>query len=93
MCLLIFAKVMIFPISSCCGDGSLPLPVEGTSGRYASRYGDALMSEHFLYGAQIGAALEKMRGKGMTEGVRTDVFLYAALAAEFLYDVEYHCAG
>ena len=55
--------------------------------------GDALMSEHFLYGAQIGAALEKMRGKGMTEGVRTDVFLYAALAAEFLYDVEYHCAG
>ena len=54
---------------------------------------DALMSEHFLYGAQIGAALEKMRGKGMTEGVRTDVFLYAALAAEFLYDVEYHCAG
>ena len=51
------------------------------------------MSEHFLYGAQIGAALEKMRGKGMTEGVRTDVFLYAALAAEFLYDVEYHCAG
>ena len=26
--------------------------------------GDALMSEHFLYGTQIGAALEKMRGKG-----------------------------
>ena len=54
---------------------------------------DALMSEHFLYGAQIGAALEKMRGKGMTEGVRTDDFLYSALAAEFLYYVEYHCEG
>ena len=55
--------------------------------------GDALMSEHFLYGAQIGAALEKMRGKGMTEGVRTDVFPEAALAAEFLNELEYHCAG
>ena len=55
--------------------------------------GDALMSEHFLYGTQIGAALEKMRGKGVTEGVRTDVFLNPALAAEFLYNVEYHCPG
>ena len=37
------------------------------------------MSEHFLNGMQIGAVLQKMRGKGMPECVRRDRLFDASL--------------
>jgi hypothetical protein len=32
------------------------------------------MAQHFLYRAQVGAALNQMRGEGMTKGMRTNGF-------------------
>ena len=55
--------------------------------------GDGLVAEHHLYGAQIGAAFEQMRGKGMAQGVRRHVFANTAGLGGIADDVEYHHAA
>ena len=40
------------------------------------------MAEHFLYGAQVGAAFHEVGGKGMAEGVGGDVLGDAGQAGE-----------
>lgn len=52
--------------------------------------GDGLVAEHHLYGAQIGAAFEQMRGKGMAQGVRRHVFANTTGLGGFADDVEHH---
>lgn len=39
------------------------------------RSGNAFVAQHFLHGAQVGSALNQMRGKRMAEGVWADGFL------------------
>ena len=36
--------------------------------------GDAFMSKHLLYGAQVRTPFYEVRGEGVSEGVRTDCF-------------------
>ena len=52
----------------------------------------ALMPEHGLDDTQAGTAFKKMSGKGVTEGVRTDILLDAGIKDKLLYEVEYHNA-
>ena len=39
---------------------------------------DIFMSQHHLYGPQVGTSFEQMSGKAVTEGVRTDILLYTS---------------
>ena len=48
------------------------------------------VSQHTLYGAQVGASLEEMGGKRVAESVRADVFGDACLHGQLLDDVENH---
>lgn len=43
--------------------------------------GDALVAEQHLYGPQVGAAFQEMRGKGVSQRVRTDGLLMPARSA------------
>ena len=52
--------------------------------------GDRLVAEHQRYGAQIGAAFEQMRGKGMAQGVRRHVFANTTGLGGIADDVEHH---
>ena len=53
---------------------------------------DRFVTQHTLYGAQVGASFKQVGGKGMAEGVRTDVFGDAGLLRQFLDEMEYHDA-
>ena len=54
--------------------------------------GDGLVAEHHLYGAQIGAAFEQMRGERMAQRVRADIFNNVAACAQVFDDVKHHHA-
>ena len=45
---------------------------------------DRFVAQHTLYGAQVGSSFKQVGGKGMAEGVRTDVFGDAGLLRQFL---------
>jgi hypothetical protein len=51
---------------------------------------DALVPEHHLYGAQIGAPLEQMRGKGMAHGMRAYILADPRNLRLLLYDMKDH---
>lgn len=57
------------------------------------RRGKALVSEHVLYGTQIGTSLEQMCGKTVAEGVGRNLLLYAGLGGIPLYEHEERDAG
>ncbi len=44
---------------------------------------DRFVAQHTLYGAQVGSSFKQVGGKGMAEGVRTDVFGDAGLLRQF----------
>lgn len=44
--------------------------------------GDGFVAEHFLHGAEVGAAFDEVGGKGMAEGVGTHVFVQAGEGGE-----------
>ena len=48
------------------------------------------MTEHLLYGTEVGAALKQMCGKRMPQGMRTDRTCYPRQRCQFLYYIEYH---
>ena len=48
---------------------------------------DRFVAQHTLYGAQVGSSFKQVGGKGMAEGVRTDVFGDAGLLRQFHADV------
>ena len=54
--------------------------------------GDALMAEHLLDGAEVGAPLEEVGGEGVAEGVGRDCLSYAGAVGEPPYYSEYHLA-
>src|SRR4029077_7436177 len=62
--LLSWMKSPVYLLESCAIDVGVNL-----------RRGNIRMAQHRLYGAKIGAALEQMGGKRMTQGVRRDPFL------------------
>ena len=47
------------------------------------------VAEHALYDTQVGAALEQVGGKGVTESVRADGLLDSCLLGQHLDDVEH----
>ena len=57
---------------------------------FGSRY--ALVAQHLLDGAQVGATFKQMGGEAVAQGVRTDVFSDAGQFAQLLDDVENHLA-
>ena len=54
---------------------------------------DLLVAEHFLNGTKIGASFEQMRGKRMSERMRTDRFLHAGHFGLLLYNMKHHDAA
>jgi len=54
------------------------------------RGGDAFVAEHFLYGAEVGAAFHEMGGKGVAEGVGRDAFGDARFLCQVFDDIEDH---
>lgn len=52
--------------------------------------GDALVPQHLLNGAKVGAALYEVGGKRVPEGVWTDGLFDAGLFCPFLYEHEDH---
>lgn len=54
---------------------------------------DALMSEHTLNGAEVGATLEKVGGKRVAEGVGADGLLQPDAGGQLFDDMENHDAG
>ena len=51
---------------------------------------DAFVSQHLLYGPQVGSAFEQVGGEAVAQSVGADVFLNAAGFALFFNNVEYH---
>ena len=51
------------------------------------------MPKHFLNGAEIGASLDQVCGKGMSECVRTDRFIQSDLFGEVFNYRKDHDAG
>ena len=51
------------------------------------RCGDVCMTQHDLYGTQIGPSLEKVRGEGMAEGVRMNPLAKTCLRSILFYDL------
>ena len=45
---------------------------------------DTGMTEHLLYGQEIGAAFQKVGGKAVPEGMRTDGLVDAVAFGQFL---------
>lgn len=56
------------------------------------RGADALMSEHALYGPQVGSSLQQMGGKRVSESVGADGLFQAGLCGQFLDDMKHHDA-
>jgi hypothetical protein len=75
------------------------IPVQGFPEEFAVEVsidlgsGNAFMAQHFLYGAEIGAAFHEMCGEGMAEGVRGDVFSDAGLPDKVFQEQEDHDPG
>jgi hypothetical protein len=63
------------------------IPVEM---RIDLRGGDAFVAEHFLYGAEVGAAFHEMGGEGVAEGVWRDAFGDARFLCQVFDDIEDH---
>ena len=55
--------------------------------------GDAFMAEHFLHGAEVGAALDEVRGEGVPERVWTHRLVDAGRHHPLLHEHEDHLAG
>ena len=51
---------------------------------------DALVAQHLLDGAQVGATLEQVGGETVAQGVRADDLAHACQFAQLLDDVENH---
>ena len=51
---------------------------------------DGFMSQHFLYSPQVSTPVNQFCGKGMTEGMRTDILLYACGCDKILYQGKHH---
>ena len=47
--------------------------------------GNAFMPKHGLYYTQIGTPFEQMGCKGMSEGMRADIFIYLCRCHQFFY--------
>ena len=54
---------------------------------------DTFVAEHLLYGAEVGAAFDEVRGEGMSEGVRTYRLVDARVLHPLLDEHEDHLAG
>ena len=54
--------------------------------------GDGGMTEHFLNGAEVGAAFDEVCGKGVSEGVRTDGLFQPYFGGTFFDDIKHHDA-
>ena len=52
-----------------------------------------LVSKHFLNNPKVGAALNEMRCKRMTESVRRNILFYSSRLAGLLYYCKNHCSG
>ena len=52
--------------------------------------GDALVAEHFLDGAKVGAAFDEVGGEGMAESVRGNVLADPGLCREVFEQQEDH---
>ena len=52
------------------------------------RCSDLFVTEHFLYGAQVGTAFKEMGGEAMAKGVRRYRRAYAGFLTEHLDDME-----
>ena len=71
-------------------------PVEGFPKEFAVEMGidlgsrDAFMAEHFLDGAEVGAAFYEVSGKGMPEGMRGNIFGDAGLTDQVFQEEEDH---
>ena len=55
--------------------------------------GNLLVSEHHLNGSEVGSSLKQMGGKGMTEGVRADLFRNTCFGTVAFHDIEHHDAA
>lgn len=53
---------------------------------------NALMSQHTLYGTQIGTTLQQMGSKGVPERVGADAFGDARFVRQLLYQMKHHNA-
>ena len=53
---------------------------------------NGFVSQHTLYGAEVGTPFQKMGGKGVAKGMRTDVFGDARFLSQFFYQMKYHDA-
>lgn len=53
---------------------------------------DAFVSEHALYGTQVGSSFQQMCGKGMAKGVWTDAFLYSSPFGMLFDNIKHHVA-
>ena len=51
------------------------------------------VSEHLLYGKQVGTAFKQVGGKAMPKRVWADDFVDAVFFGEFFHDVEDHLTG
>ena len=56
------------------------------------RRGNALVAQHALDGSQVGTSFQQVGGKGVAEGMWTDVFGDAGFLSQFFNEVEYHDA-
>ena len=56
------------------------------------RRAHAGVTEHLLYGKEIGAPFEEMSGETMPEGMGTDGFVDAILLGKFFHDEKDHLA-
>jgi len=56
------------------------------------RCGDGFVPQHFLHRSEVCSAFHKMGGKGMTQGMRADIFADTCPLCKVFDDVEYHHA-
>lgn len=54
---------------------------------------DAFVSEHLLYGAEVGASFHEVGGEGVPEGVRADGLFDACLLRPLFHEYEDHFTG
>ena len=67
-----------------------PLPLAGVDVGVDLGGEDALVTEHLLYGAEVGPVLDEMGGERVAEGVRGYLFGNACSLALTLDYQEYH---
>lgn len=51
---------------------------------------NAFMSQHLLYGAEVGAPFHQVRGKGMTKGMGGDILFYTCQPHQVLQQQKDH---